>query len=309
MNPALRDRLLRRAPCPLRSGEPLAPLTTFRIGGPAAILAEVRSRDELVELMRLVRDERIPFFYLGLGSNVLVADGGFDGIVVRATGELCRITMSGPAVCAGPGARLLDLTVFAAAHGLQGMERLSGIPGSVGGGLYMNAGAFGAEIADGLKEVEVLTRAGELQTLRRDQVQFAYRSAPELQDKLILESRFALQPGDCRAIYREMRRVWKLRREKQPLEHPSAGSVFKRPAADYAGRLIEAVGGKGARVGGAMVSPKHAGIFINSGTATAEDVAALIREIRRRVRDTFGILLEVEIKPVGFAHDPFAISV
>jgi UDP-N-acetylmuramate dehydrogenase len=188
------------------------------------------------------------------------------------------------------------------------MEQLSGIPGSVGGGLYMNAGAYGGEISDHLVEVDVLTEANEIATLSKAEINFGYRSAPLLQDKVVLASRYQLAPGAPDEIYHEMRRVWKLRRDKQPLDFPSAGSIFKRPAGDYAGRLIEAVDGKGARIGGAMVSPKHAGIFINYEHATAADVAALIREIRRRVYSQFGVMLETEVKPIGFAHDPFEIE-
>ena len=287
---------------------PLAPLTTFRIGGPAQILAEPGTERELHDLLRVIADERVPSFYLGHGSNLLISDDGFDGIVIHARGDLCTISMQSNMVCAGPGARLLDLTAFAAAHQLTGMEPLSGIPGSVGGGLYMNAGAYGGEISDTLFDVDVLTPDLKKITLRRDEIGFHYRTAPALQSAVILHSRYVLLPGDRMNIYREMRRVWKLRRAKQPLDFPSAGSVFKRPPGDYAGRLIEEIGGKGTRIGGALVSPKHAGIFVNAGGAAAADVVALVREIRRRVYEHFHILLELEIKPVGFAGDPFAIT-
>jgi UDP-N-acetylmuramate dehydrogenase len=308
VEPLVRERLLKRLPCPVKTGEPLALHTTFRIGGPAEVYAEPRSERELSETLRLVRDEQVPMFYLGLGSNILVSDDGFDGVVIRAQGELCRIRIERDQVCAGPGARLLDLTAFAAARGLSGMEALSGIPGSVGGGLYMNAGAYGMEISDAFAEADVLERDGRGRTLRRTEIRFAYRSAPELESVIVLESRYTLRPGERRSIYAEMRRVWKLRRAKQPLEFPSAGSIFKRPTNDFAGRLIEAVGAKGERNGGAMVSPKHAGIFVNVGGATAADVAALVRRIRYRVYERFGVLLEPEVKPVGFKDDPFAIA-
>ncbi|MBU0507486.1 UDP-N-acetylmuramate dehydrogenase, partial [bacterium] len=263
---------------------------------------------ELVKLFRLLHEEEVPVFYLGHGSNILVADDGFDGLVVRSGGELATIRVHGNVLQAGPAARLLDLTAFAAAAGLSGMETLSGIPGSVGGGLYMNAGAYGGEIADTLQSVDVLTENNEIQTVAQSEVDFGYRSAPALQDKIILTSRYSLVTGEKPHIYSEMRRVWKQRRAKQPLEFPSAGSIFKRPPGDYAGRLIEAVGGKGTQIGGAMVSSKHAGIFVNTGNATAADVCALVREIRKRVYETFHVLLEPEVKPVGFAQDPFAIT-
>jgi UDP-N-acetylmuramate dehydrogenase len=293
--------------CAVRRDIPLAPFTSFRIGGPAKILVEPATADELGQVFEIIRAENISFFYLGHGSNILVADDGFDGIVIRAIGELCAIGKRDDKIFAGPGARLLLLTTHAAHLALSGMEPLSGIPGSVGGGLYMNAGAYGGEISDTLIEVDVLTSDGKKITLKTSDVGFGYRSAPHLQDKIILESRYRLKPADSAIIYNEMYRVWKLRREKQPLEYPSAGSIFKRPPGDFAGRLIEAVGGKGMRVGGAMVSAKHAGIFVNVGGATAKDVAGLVREIRSRVFAQFGILLENEVKPIGFKNDPFAI--
>jgi len=262
----------------------------------------------MVEVMRIVTAERVPRFYLGLGSNLLVSDAGFDGVVIRAGEELRRIELKDKHVCAGPGARLLDLTAFAAARSLSGMEALSGIPGSVGGGLYMNAGAYGSEIANTLVSVDVITADLRTVTLRRDEIGFSYRSAPALENAIIMESRYTLLPAQRLNIYAEMRRVWKLRRANQPLDYPSAGSVFKRPVGDYAGRLIEAVGGKGLRVGGALVSPKHAGFIVNAGNASAADVAALVRDVRKRVYETFQVRLEPEIRAVGFAEDPFAVA-
>jgi UDP-N-acetylmuramate dehydrogenase len=308
MKTAVRDRFLQRLSCPITADEPLAHHTTFCIGGRAAIFARPRSIQELITVQHVVQNENVSCFYLGLGSNILISDDGFDGVVIQASGDLCCIEKKAEMICAGPGARLLDLTAFAATHGLSGMERLSGIPGSVGGGLYMNAGAYGAEICDTFVEADVLDAIGQVRTISRQAVHFDYRSAPEFQNVIVLESRYVLTPDEPRKIYTEMRHVWKLRRAKQPLDLPSAGSIFKRPPGDFAGRLIEAVHGKGERVGGAMVSPKHAGIFVNTGGATAQDVAALIREIRCRVYETFGILLEPEVKAVGFKDDPFAIA-
>jgi UDP-N-acetylmuramate dehydrogenase len=310
MNPTLRQTLLRHIRCQVRVHEVLAPYTSFRIGGPAEILAEPATVDELLETLRLVRESEAPFFYLGLGSNLLIADDGFDGVVIRARGELDKISMIGEVdVEAGPSARLLRLTTFAAVRNLSGMEPLSGIPGTVGGGLFMNAGAYGGEISDILADVDAVTSDGELVRMEREEIRFGYRTAPELQDCTILRSRYRFARGDRRSIFGEMRRVWRLRREKQPLDFPSAGSIFKRPPGFFAGKLIEDVGGKGLRVGGAMVSPKHAGIFINAGGATAKDVAALVREVRQRVYDQFHVLLENEVKPVGFKEDPFAVKI
>ena len=309
MNSALRQRLLQHIRCSATLDEPLAPHTTFRIGGPAQIFAEPATSAELIELMRVLRSEQAPYFYLGLGSNLLISDRGFAGVVIRARGELEDISHEGNMLSAGPGAKLLHLTTYAGVRELSGMEPLSGIPGSVGGGLYMNAGAYGGEICDTFDSADVITPEGRVETISKDDVGFGYRSAPRFQPMIILKSRYQLKPGGRESIFTEMRRVWRLRREKQPLDYPSAGSIFKRPPGYFAGKLIEDVDGKGLRIGGAMVSPKHAGIFINAGGATAADVAALVREIRRRVYQQFHVLLENEVKPVGFEEDPFAIEV
>lgn len=309
MDSKLVDRICRSAPCPFRRDEPLALRTTFRIGGSAALFAEPCSAADLLKLYHIVRTEQVSYFHLGLGSNILISDDGFNGIVIKSGGELNRIEQSKTILTAGPGARLLDLTASAALCGLSGIEALSGIPGSVGGGLYMNAGAYGMEISDTLIELDILTRDNRIETLCRDDIHFGYRSAPELQDAIVLESRYRLTVGDRASVFREMRRVWKLRRAKQPLEYPSAGSVFKRPPNDFAGRLIEAVGGKGLTIGGAMVSLKHAGFIVNMGNAKASDVCALVKEIRRRVYEKFHVLLEPEIKTVGFNGDPFEIAI
>jgi UDP-N-acetylmuramate dehydrogenase len=309
MNHALRERLLEHITCDATVNERLAPHTTFRIGGPAAIFAQPVTTRQVVDLMRLVRDESVPHFYLGSGSNLLVSDAGYDGVVIRAHGELEEMTQQGEFVIAGPSAKLLRLTTFVATRELSGMEPLSGIPGSIGGGLYMNAGAYGGELCDTFVDADVITPDGQVERIGKDEVGFGYRSSPRLQPMIILQSRYHLKPGDKQRIFSEMRRVWRLRREKQPLDFPSAGSIFKRPPGYFAGRLIEDVGGKGLRIGGAMVSPKHAGIFINAGGATAADVTALVREVRKRVYDRFHVLLENEVKPVGFEEDPFAIEI
>jgi len=310
MNPALQQRLLRHIRCQVRTKVTLAPYTTFLIGGPAEIFAEPMTTAELTQLIRLIREEQAAYFYLGLGSNLLISDEGFNGVVIRARDELEKIERrSDDVVEAGPSAKLLRLTTYVAVRELAGIEALSGIPGSVGGGLYMNAGAYGGEISDTLVDIDVITPENKKVTLQKEEIGFAYRSAPRLQDMIILHSRYRLHHGEKQNIFSEMRRVWRLRREKQPLDFPSAGSMFKRPPGYFAGKLIEDVGGKGLRVGGAMVSPKHAGFFVNAGGATAADVATLVREIRRRVYEQFHVLLENEVKPIGFPEDPFAITV
>ncbi|MBI5059871.1 UDP-N-acetylmuramate dehydrogenase [candidate division KSB1 bacterium] len=308
MNSTSRSRIMRHARCRVRADIPLAPLTSFQIGGPAALLAEPATIAELVELFRLIGEEQAAHFYLGLGTNLLVSDAGIDAVVVRASGDLTGIRSDAEVLHAGPGARLLDLTTHAAVRALSGIEPLSGIPGTVGGGLYMNAGAYGGEIADTFVSADVLSPDLTTLTVEKRDVGFSYRSAPAFRDVIVLNSRYRLARGEQAKIIAEMRRVWKLRRAKQPLEFPSAGSIFKRPPNDFAGRLIEAVDGKGVRVGGALVPHKHAGMFVNTGGATAADVCALVREIRSRVYREFHILLETEVLPIGFKEDPFAIA-
>lgn len=301
------SELLRIRPCDIQENVPLAPYTTFRIGGPARLFAEPRSVEELRALHTLVRKLGLNWFYLGHGSNILVADSGFDGVVIRAKGELEKIARDRESIIAGAGARLLELTLYAARCSLSGLEQISGIPGSVGGGLYMNAGAYGGEISDHFEYADVLSDGSQIVRLTKSDIQFGYRSAPELRDKVILTSCFSLVRRESSEILTEMRRVWQLRRAKQPIEHPSAGSIFKRPPGDFAGRLIEAVEGKGFRAGGAVIPAKHAGIFINDCGASANDVATLVRTIRARVFEKFNVMLETEILPVGFTSDPFAI--
>lgn len=299
--------LFRHAPCLIRENVPLAPLTTFRVGGPARLLAEPRNEAELVELMRIISKTGLQYFYLGLGSNLLVSDDGFSGVVIRSSGVLSKVCRDGEYLVSGPATRLQLLASFAAQNELSGLEQLSGIPGSVGGGLWMNAGAYGREISDVFEDATVLTQDLSLERISRTEISFSYRKAPELEPVIVLNSRYKLTKGDQSSITAEMKRVWMLRRAKQPIEYPSAGSIFKRPPGGFAGRLIEEAGCKELREGGAVVPSKHAGIFINDRGATAKEIASLVRTVRRRVYEMFNILLETEILPVGFESDPFEI--
>ncbi len=299
--------LVRHAPCLMRENVLLAPLSTFRVGGPARLLAEPRSEAELVELMHIISKTGLEHFYLGLGSNLLVSDSGFSGVVIRSSGVLSRVHRDGEYLVSGPATRLQLLANFAARNELSGMEQLSGIPGSVGGGLWMNAGAYGREISDVFEDATVLTPDLSLERISKTEISFSYRKAPELNPVIVLNSRYKLAKGDKSSITAEMRRVWTLRREKQPIEYPSAGSIFKRPPGGFAGRLIEEAGCKGLREGGAVVPSKHAGIFINDRGATAKEIASLVRTVRKRVYEMSNILLETEILPVGFDTDPFEI--
>lgn len=301
-------RLLKQGSAFVREWEPLGPWTTWRIGGPARLFAQPRRLPELISLIDILRAEGLPWFFLGLGSNVLISDDGFPGVVIRPEGEFTAVHLEGGEIVAGPMVRLLDLTIFAARQSLSGLEALCGIPGSVGGALYMNAGAFGDQISGKLRCLELLGPGGNIQMLDRGEIDFQYRSAPRLQEGIILRSWFTLARNARQRVWAAMREVWKQRRANQPLDLPSAGSVFKRPPGDFAGRLVEAAGGKGVRIGRAMVSEKHANFFINVGGASAADMVALIQKVRTMVLEKFGVLLEPEVKPVGFAQDPFAIA-
>lgn len=292
----------------VRSEEPLGPRTTWRIGGPARLFAQPRRLSELKKLLDILRSEELPWFFLGLGSNVLISDDGFPGVVIQPQSEFKDTRLEGNDIVVGPMARLFDVTVFAAHHSLSGLERLCGIPGSVGGGLYMNAGAYSSNISDKLEHLELLEPDGEIQILKRSEIDFSYRIVPRLQKGIILHSRFSLVQQAPQLIWAEMRETWKMRRSSQPLEFPSAGSVFKRPKEDFAGRLVEAAGAKGLRIGDAIVSKKHANFFINIGHATATDMVALIRRVRTLVLEKFGVQLELEVKPIGFPQNPFAIA-
>ena len=292
----------------VRENEPLGPRTTWRIGGPAKLFAEPRSLPELSELWTIIQNENLDAFFLGFGSNILVSDDGFHGIVIHPRGDFSKIEFENGEIIAGPSARLLDMTIFAANHGLSGLEQLSGIPGSVGGGLYMNAGAFRSTISDKLARLELLKPSGKITVLRRREINFGYRKAPELREGIILRSFYRLDSMPAAPIWAAMREAWKLRRAKQPLNVPSAGSIFKRPKGDFSGRLIEAAQAKGLRIGDAVVSEKHANFFVNAGRATARDMAALIRKVRILVFEKFDVRLEPEVKPVGFKEDPFEIE-
>lgn len=299
--------VLRHCGAFVREREPLGPWTTWRIGGPARLFAQPTQKIQLLLLIEILRTEQIPWIFLGLGSNVLISDDGFPGAVIRPKDEFALIQMERSEIVAGPTARLFDVTVFAARRGLSGMELLCGIPGSVGGALFMNAGAFGGQISDRLKHLELLQPDGNTRTLEQAEISFDYRAAPRLQEGIVLHSRFLLEQKKPQEIWPAMRNVWNRRRASQPLDMPSAGSVFKRPPGDFAGRLIEAVGAKGLRIGGAMISKKHANFFLNMGDATAADITALIRKVRIRVFNEFGVWLEPEVKPIGFSENPFEV--
>ena len=280
-----------------RYDEPLAGYTSFRIGGPADLLVEVNTRAELAELVGYCERTGLPWFFLGRGTNVLVDDAGFRGVVLRLGPDFARITAEDHCLRAGAGAPLALVAETAARHGLSGLEFAAGIPGSLGGGIFMNAGSYGGELKDVVVAAEVYQPGTGFASLNREELQFGYRSSIlQKTGGILVEALLRLTPGDEAAIRARMKELNAQRRAKQPLEYPSAGSVFKRPEGAFAGKLIEEAGLKGRRIGQAQVSPKHAGFIVNLGGATARDVLALIEEVQTAVFQRTGFRLEPEIR-------------
>ncbi len=300
--------LLRQALCeqglPYTENEPLAKHTTFRIGGPAAVLCTPVTVPELVRTLELCREYGVRTYLLGNGSNTLFADEGFDGAVVCLMGLKTRMEaqpMPDGRTClyAGAGMLLSAVCGEACERGLSGLEFAFGIPGTVGGAVYMNAGAYGGEMKDVLLDASFLDDELRLRTLTVDELELGYRTSVfERRNWCVLEARFALQPDDADAVRARMQEYMSRRRDKQPLDLPSAGSTFKRPAGCFAGQLIEQCGLRGFRVGGAAVSEKHCGFVVNLGGATCADVVRLTDEVRRIVQEKTGHVLEREIRVV-----------
>ena len=291
---------LRAAGVPFTQSEPLAPHTTFRIGGPAAVFCRPKTAEQLAAALCLCRQQGARYYLLGNGSNVLFADAGFDGCVL-CTADLAAEPAFGAGghVTAPAGLPLAALCKAAQQRGLTGLEFAYGIPGTVGGAVYMNAGAYGGEVKDVLESVTFLDERGEEQTLPAADLTLGYRTSIfEKQPWCITQAVFALHPGDPAAVLERMRELLQRRKNKQPLDLPSAGSTFKRPAGAFAGKLIEDCGLRGFTVGGAQVSEKHCGFVVNAGGATCADVLALTEEVARIVYEKTGHTLEREIRVI-----------
>ena len=281
--------------------EPMKNHTSFKIGGPAAALCAPKDRQQLRELVGFVQREGVDSWYIGNGSNLLVSDEGLNGIAILLdSGFDGEIELDGTVLLAPAGKKLSAVCAAACAAGLTGLEFAYGIPGSVGGAVYMNAGAYGGEMKDRLLWVEYLAPTGEIVRLEQEQLSLSYRHSrfmeEGMQGSCIVRAAFGLQRGEKAAIQSEMDRILNQRRQKQPLEYPSAGSIFKRPEGNYAGALIEQCGLKGRRIGGAQVSEKHAGFIVNLGGASSRDVTQLIREIQNTVEEQTGYRLECELR-------------
>lgn len=276
---------------------PMSRLTTFRIGGPAAYVVTPSSIDELKQVIQVCRDNGLKMLVIGKGSNILACDEGYQGVVIRLEFEFNRVRIQNCIVEAESGCTLSSLAKKAAEKGLGGLEFASGIPGTLGGAVYMNAGAYGSEMKDVLQEVTVIDLVGQMKHLDRSELELGYRSSI-LQRKswIVVRSILQLEERDPAQIKARMQELAEQRMAKQPVDMPSAGSVFKRPEGYYAGTLIDQAGLKGFSIGGAMVSPKHAGFIVNTGGATCKDVVALIRHIQKTVQDQFGVELTPEVR-------------
>lgn len=284
----------------VRAGEPMSMHTTFRIGGPADYFVMPENAQELAAVLRVLKEENIPWFILGNGSNLLVGDKGYRGAVIQLYKNFDGIEIDGTIIKARAGAMLIRVAKEAGKAGLTGLEFASGIPGTVGGAMVMNAGAYGGEMKDVVTKVTVLTPEGEIKTLSGEEMDFRYRgSVVELKKYIVLEAEFLLKEGDVSEIQARMEELSAQRKAKQPIEYPSAGSTFKRPEGYFAGKLIMDAGLRGYRVGGAMVSEKHCGFVINAGGATAADVEQLMKDVSEKVKEKFEVALEPEVKRIG----------
>ena len=281
-------------------GEPMSRHTTFEIGGPADVMVAPFTSEQVVRALAVCRGAGAPMLVVGRGSDLLVGDRGIRGVVVLLAENYAGIEVDGCRLRAQAGALLSEVARTAARQSLTGMEPLSGIPGSVGGACFMNAGAYGGETAAVLESVRVVNDAGVVRELGVDELAMGYRSSRIAKEGLVvLDAVFSLEPGDRGEIEAAMADFQARREEKQPLELPSAGSTFKRPEGYFAGKLIMDSGLRGARVGGAQVSEKHCGFVVNAGGATAADVLGLIRHVQDTVEARFGVRLEPEVRLVG----------
>ena len=276
--------------------EPLSNHTSFKIGGKADLFVMVKNIEQLKAVVKNCKKNNIPMFVLGKGSNLLINDNGMKGVVLTLDGDFKDISLEENKITVGAGVNLAKLCTFAQTNSLAGLEFAYGIPGSVGGAVYMNAGAYGGEMKDVVTSVTHLTQDGDIVTLPLDELDFSYRhSVYKENNSIILSATIELKPGDKDEIKALMDDILNRRKTKQPLEYPSAGSVFKRPEGNFAGTLIEQCGLKGKTIGGAQVSEKHAGFIINVGGATCDDVLNLVKFVQETVQRETGYFLEREI--------------
>lgn len=291
---------LQAAAIPFRENEPLAAHCTFKIGGPAKLFVMPENEQQLCSAVALCKEQAVRYYLLGNGSNILFADEGFSGVVIDVSALDAEIAVEDTVLTAGAGVRLAALCKAALKHGLSGLEFAYGIPGTVGGAVYMNAGAYGGEMKDVIRQVTVLTPECEQKVLSREELDLSYRhSCIPKNHFLVLEAELSLTPAPEQEIRAKMAELREKRVEKQPLEYPSAGSTFKRPEGYFAGKLIMDAGLRGYAVGDAQVSEKHCGFVINRGNATAAEILQLMKDVQERVKKQSGVTLEPEVKMIG----------
>ncbi|MCI8584974.1 MAG: UDP-N-acetylmuramate dehydrogenase [Lachnospiraceae bacterium] len=281
--------------------EPMKNHTTFRVGGPARYLVEPGSAGELIKVIGACLEAGMPYTVVGNGSNLLVSDAGYDGVVIHLFKNMSQIWVQGNFITAEAGALLVRVSNEACREGLAGLEFASGIPGTVGGALVMNAGAYGGEMKDVVCCVKVLAADGWIREYTGEEMDFGYRRSRIAEGRdIVLEAEFRLRPGKTEEIRARMEELREQRVKKQPLEYASAGSTFKRPEGYFAGKLIEDAGLRGFRIGDAQVSEKHCGFVINRGNATAAQIAEVIEEVKKRVYADSGVRLKTEVKYLGW---------
>lgn len=284
----------------IRRQEPMSLHTTFRIGGPADLFVTPGSIQAVADSIRICKETQTPYAVIGNGSNLLVSDTGYRGVIIQIGRNLNQVSVNGEEIRAQAGAMLSVIAKTALSESLTGFEFASGIPGTLGGAAVMNAGAYGGEMKDVLTEVTVLTREGEIRTVPAGKLEMGYRTSLAAKNGwIILEAVLKFQKGDAEAIRGRMEELKMQRVTKQPLDLPSAGSTFKRPEGYFAGKLIMDAGLRGFTVGGAQISEKHCGFVVNKGGATAEDVRNLICAVQKKVQEDAGVKLEPEVKFLG----------
>lgn len=287
----------------IRRQEPMSLHTTFRIGGPADLFVTPGSIQAVADSIRICKETQTPYAVIGNGSNLLVSDTGYRGVIIQIGRNLNQVSVNGEEIRAQAGAMLSVIAKTALSESLTGFEFASGIPGTLGGAAVMNAGAYGGEMKDVLTEVTVLTREGEIRTVPAGKLEMGYRTSLAAKNGwIILEAVLKFQKGDAEAIRGRMEELKMQRVTKQPLDLPSAGSTFKRPEGYFAGKLIMDAGLRGFTVGGAQISEKHCGFVVNKGGATAEDVRNLICAVQKKVQEEAGVKLEPEVKFLGEFH-------
>ncbi|KAB2337420.1 UDP-N-acetylmuramate dehydrogenase [Cytobacillus depressus] len=285
----------------IKENEPLANHTTMKIGGPADLFIEPSSVENIIKTIEILHEYQVEWTAIGRGSNLLISDSGIAGAVIKLGAGLAHMELNGSELLVGGGYSLVSLSTQISRKGLSGLEFASGIPGSVGGAVYMNAGAHGSDISNILKKAHILFADGKVEWLSKEEMEFSYRTSV-LQNKrpgIVIEAAFQLQAGDKDIIFAEMQKNKEYRKETQPWNFPCAGSIFRNPLPNYAGRLIEDAGLKGFSIGGAKVSDMHGNFIVNTGNAKAADVLALIQHIKDTIYDKYTIKIETEVEIIG----------